>query len=184
MIEQFIDKRFSASSLAIIEQANAILREYDQQSLVLTLRQLYYQFVSRGLMPNKQTEYKRLGTIISDARLAGMVDWDMVEDRARHLRDMSKWESPVEIIEAVAQQYREDIWRNQRWRPEVWIEKDALSGVIELHATTCACPTSPVAVTVRRAHNTRPANASGAGAKQGRRRSYFTSATMTRVGST
>lgn len=39
MIEQFIDKRFSASSLAIIEQANAILREYDQQGLVLTLRQ-------------------------------------------------------------------------------------------------------------------------------------------------
>jgi hypothetical protein len=79
MIERFIDKRFSASSLAIIEQANAILREYDQRGLVLTLRQLYYQFVSRGLMPNKQTEYKRLGTmIISGARLAGMVDWDMV----------------------------------------------------------------------------------------------------------
>ena len=131
MIEQFIDKRFSASSLVIIEQANAILSEYDQQGLVLTLRQLYYQFVSRGLMPNKQTEYKRLGTIISDARLAGMVDWVMVEDRARHLRDISKWDSPVEIIEAVAQQYREDIWRTQRWRPEVWIEKDALSGVIE-----------------------------------------------------
>ncbi len=81
--------------------------------------------------PGKQTEYKRLGTIISDARLAGMVDWGMVEDRARHLRDISKWDSPVEIIEAVAQQYREDIWRTQRWRPEVWIEKDALSGVIE-----------------------------------------------------
>ena len=152
MIEQFINKRFSASSLAIIEQANAILREYDQQGLVLTLRQLYYQFVSRGLMPNKQAEYKRLGTIISDARLAGMVDWDMVEDRARHLRDISKWDSPVEIIEAVAQQYREDIWHTQRWRPEVWIE-------------------------------TRPANASAAGVKQGRRQSCFTSATTTRAGS-
>jgi hypothetical protein len=34
-------------------------------------------------------------------------------------------------VEAVAQQYREDLWKDQVYRPEVWIEKDALLGVIE-----------------------------------------------------
>lgn len=129
--EKFIDRKFSAGSLRIIEKANEILAEYETQGLVLTLRQVYYQFVARGLMPNKQTEYKRLGSILSDARLAGLVDWSMMEDRTRYLRRVSAWEDPSSIVEAVAEQYKEDLWAKQKYRPEVWIEKDALVGVIE-----------------------------------------------------
>jgi hypothetical protein len=129
--EAFIDRKFSAGSLDLIEKANVILNEYQAQNLVLTLRQLYYQFVARGMIPNKQSEYKRLGAIISDARLAGLVDWEMMEDRTRFVRKQATWRSPAEIVEACATQYREDLWQSQRYRPEVWIEKDALVGVIE-----------------------------------------------------
>jgi hypothetical protein len=129
--EAFIDKKFQPASLKVIEIANNILSEYKAQDLVLTLRQLYYQFVARGLLANKQTEYKRLGGIISDARLAGKIDWAMMEDRTRTLKTQSVWDDPSSIIEAVADQYREDLWAAQTYRPEVWIEKDALLGVIE-----------------------------------------------------
>jgi len=129
--EQFINKRFSVRSRGIIDQANDILTEYAGQDLVLTLRQLYYQFVARGILPNKQSEYKRLGSIINDARLAGLVDWAMMEDRTRHLREVPSWSSPSSIVEACAHSYQEDLWRGQAYRPEVWIEKDALVGVIE-----------------------------------------------------
>lgn len=131
MREQFIERKFSAASLAVIETANSILGEYESQGLVLTLRQLYYQFVTRAIIPNKQSEYKRIGSIINDGRLAGLIDWSMMEDRTRTLRTITKWESPSSIVEAVADQYQEDLWENQTFRPEVWIEKDALVGVIE-----------------------------------------------------
>lgn len=131
MKQQFTDKNFRAATLATIAQANIILEEYARQGLVLTLRQLYYQFVARGYLANKQTEYKRLGATISDARLAGLVDWDMMEDRTRFVRRSPSWTSPASIVSAVAAQYQEDLWRNQPYRPEVWIEKDALVGVIE-----------------------------------------------------
>lgn len=131
MREKFIAKRFSQGSQDIIAKANEILDEYHGQSLILTLRQLYYQFVARGLLPNKQTEYKRLGGIISDARLAGEIDWAMMEDRTRRVNKISAWDKPESIIEACANQYQEDLWADQKWRPEVWIEKDALIGVIE-----------------------------------------------------
>lgn len=131
MKELFVDRNFSDGSMAIIDQANVILAEYESQGLVLTLRQVYYQFVARGLMPNKQTEYKRLGSILNDARLAGLIDWDMMEDRTRSLRAVSSWSDPSQIVEAVASQYKEDLWRGQEYRPEIWIEKDALVGVIE-----------------------------------------------------
>lgn len=131
MKEAFIDRRFSAGSLALIKTANTILQEYEAQGLVLTLRQLYYQFVARAVIPNKQTEYKRLGSVINDARLAGLIDWEMMEDRTRRLQTVNAWENPASIVEAVANQYKEDLWRGQPYRPEVWIEKDALVGVIE-----------------------------------------------------
>ncbi len=129
--EAFIKKAFRADSLAIIAQANVILEEYERQGLVLTLRQVYYQFVARGWMPNKDRNYKRLGGILSDARLAGLVDWAMMEDRTRYLRKTNTWENPESIVSAIADQYKEDLWADQKYRPEIWIEKDALVGVIE-----------------------------------------------------
>lgn len=127
----YIDKNFSAGSREIIDHANNIINEYSKQGFDLTLRQLYYQLVSRNLIANRQTEYKRLGGIINDARLAGEIDWLAIVDRTRELEKLSNWSSPSDIVGACASQFRYDKWKDQEYRPEVWIEKDALTGVIE-----------------------------------------------------
>lgn len=126
---QYVDRKFRAATLAIIEQANKIIAEYAGQGFDLTLRQLYYQFVSRDLIPNTQRSYNNLGSIINDARLAGLVDWDAIVDRTRNVQSLSHWNSPREIIGAVSHSYHVDMWESQPVRPEVWIEKDALAGV-------------------------------------------------------
>lgn len=131
MREVFIDRNFSIGSRAIIQQANKIIADYQRQGFTLTLRQLYYQFVSRDLLANKQTEYKRLGSVINDARLAGLIDWSAIEDRTRNIRKLPSWDSPEAIIDVVAEQYAENLWATQPRHVEVWIEKDALIGVIE-----------------------------------------------------
>jgi len=131
MREQFINKRFNRASREMIEQANVILGKYFADGYIMTLRQLHYQFVSRDLYANTPQNYKRLGSVMSDARLAGLVDWGMMEDRLRELDRSPRWESPASIVEAVADQYKEDLWQGQKYRPEIWIEKDALAGVIE-----------------------------------------------------
>jgi len=82
MREQFETINFRAGSLAIIEQANRIITDYQAQGFRLTLRQLYYQFVARDLLPNKQTEYKRLGSIIDNGRQAGLIDRQRQASRA------------------------------------------------------------------------------------------------------
>jgi hypothetical protein len=129
--EAFIERKFSVGSVAIIDQANTIIAAYQEQGFTLTLRQLYYQFVSRDLIANRQSEYKRLGSVINDARLAGRLDWDAIEDRTRNVRRHSFWSSPANIIESAASGYAEDLWQGQDCRIEVWIEKDALIGVVE-----------------------------------------------------
>jgi hypothetical protein len=128
---RYTDINFHRKSLRVIGQANEIIESYAAQGFDLTLRQLYYQFVSRDLIPNRQSEYKKLGSIVNDARLAGYIDWNSIVDRTRGLESLSHWEHPSEIVLGSAQQFKVDYWKGQTYRPEVWIEKDALSGVIE-----------------------------------------------------
>jgi hypothetical protein len=128
---KYIDINIGAKRLAVIEQANVIIEEYEAQGFDLTLRQLYYQFVSRGYIPNSQKEYKKLGDTINDARLAGLVDWLRITDRTRNLRSLSTWDDPADIVHSAAMGFRTDLWDNQSSRIEVWVEKDAITGVIE-----------------------------------------------------
>ena len=131
MREQFIDHNFKDQSLFRIEDANLIIEEYQADGMTLTVRQLYYQFVARGLIENSQREYNKLTALISKARVAGLIDWSAIEDRTRNLASLAHWDNPGELVEAAARQYRRDLWENQEWRLEVWIEKEALAGVID-----------------------------------------------------
>ena len=126
----YIEKSFARKSLEIIDQANQICADYQRQGYDLTLRQLYYQFVSRDLIPNKDTEYKRLGDIINDARLAGLLDWDYIVDRTRNLRGLTHWATPAQRPRLRRLRLPHHRWANQPHHVEVWIEKDALVGVI------------------------------------------------------
>ena len=125
----YVPKTFSDEHRKIIGIANAIIDEYG--SYAISLRQLYYQFVARGLLPNRQSEYNRLGGIINDARLAGLVSWTAIEDRNRGLQGDTYFDSPAAVLKQARDQYQLDKWCNQDWRPEVWVEKAALIGVVE-----------------------------------------------------
>ena len=95
---QYIKKYFKKSSLKIIEQANSIIEEYQADGYSLTLRQLYYQFVSRDYFANKVKNYRALGHVINDARLAGLIDWNAIEDRTRNLKGQTHWRFSIRII--------------------------------------------------------------------------------------
>jgi len=130
MRECFVEQSFYASSRKLIDIANAIIEEYQAKGFSLTLRQLYYQFVARGYIPNKQSEYKRLGEVINKARLAGLIDWDAIEDRTRSFDRRTRWENGRQILQASADSFHMDMWEGQEYRPFVIIEKEALVGVL------------------------------------------------------
>lgn len=139
--EIFIPIKPHGATLAVIEQANTIITEYAAQGFTLTLRQLYYQFVARDLLSeNTLTQYKRISRIVADARNGGLIDWNAIEDRTREVHTDSAWDNPADIIKTAARSYRENPWKTQPYRPEVWIEKDALLGVIEDVCTESRVP--------------------------------------------
>lgn len=121
---------FRPDSLRLIEQVNGIISEYQQMGYSLTLRQVYYQLVARDVIPNSERFYKNLGNLISDGRMAGLIDWSAIEDRTRNLRENSHWDSPGSIIHSAAYSYAIDKWADQDNYVEVWVEKDALVGIV------------------------------------------------------
>ncbi len=130
MKELFISKNFKDETLSIIGQVNAILSEYRSQGYDLSLRQVYYQLVARDLLPNSAKSYKRLGNVVSDGRLAGLIDWSMIVDRGRPVIFPSHWDSPADIVRSAAQGFRIDKWEEQPSHVEVMVEKQALEGVL------------------------------------------------------
>lgn len=137
---EFIPKRFRPNTERIIARADSIIEEYAAQGYDLTLRQLYYQFVARGLVENSQKSYDSLGAIISDARLAGRIPWNRITDRTRNVKGGGGYDSPDQLISYLRWQYRRDKWENQPNFVEVWVEKEALANVVERACSSLNLP--------------------------------------------
>jgi len=151
MKQAYIEKKFGKANLAIIAQANSIIDEFAADGYDLTVRQLYYQFVARDIFPecrrwvwtgsrwkrdpngtkNAEPNYKWLGGLINDGRLAGLIDWESILDRTRNYESLMHWSGPADRLKSAARTYRINTRWNQVDYIEVWIEKDALVGIVE-----------------------------------------------------
>ncbi len=129
MKEAFRHFNFKSNTLKVIDLCNSIIEGYQAKGYDLTLRQLYYQLVARDLIPNKSTEYDKLGDVVSNARLAGLIDWEAIVDRTRGLRGTVHKDNPEAAIASAARGYRRDKWTDQPNRVEIWVEKEALAGI-------------------------------------------------------
>jgi len=131
MKRKFIDWNPSSNSIKLLNIINSILYKYANEGYTLTLRQLYYQLVANDFIENKIEEYKRIGNVVSKGRLAGRIDWNMIEDRLRTPESNQHWNNPSEIIKTAVNSYYLSRWDKQNYYIEVWCEKDAVSNIIQ-----------------------------------------------------
>ena len=131
MKQAYVHRDFRAPALGVIKQANDIIDSYKRLGIVLTLRQLYYQFVAAALIPNTDRSYKRLGSIVSDARLAGLIDWNAIEDRLREPVVWAEYASAEAMVQDKLPSFRKRRLEGQEVYVELWVEKDALASVLE-----------------------------------------------------
>lgn len=111
----------------LIEAAKSVL----EKSYPMTLRQVFYQLVSRQALENRDSRYDALGRALVEARKAGMIPWEWIEDRLRQPRHISMWDSLADFADSAARSFRLDVWETQPIYIEAWLEKDALSGIFE-----------------------------------------------------
>jgi hypothetical protein len=96
----------------------------------LTLRQVFYQLVSRLTIPNTQNQYKALSAALSRARKEGQVPWEAIEDRTRPLYGSTGWGSAASFLrhnlEALPDFYQRNLMWDQDSYIELFVEKQAL----------------------------------------------------------
>ena len=97
----------------------------------MTLRQVFYQLVARQVLQNNRNRYQALSRLIVEGRKEGVIPWDWIEDRLRRPRRVSMWSGLRDFADTVVSAYRRDVWEYQPKYFEVWLEKDALSGIFE-----------------------------------------------------
>lgn len=140
MKQAYEHTKFKPESLAMISRMTAIIDTYQKQGYRLTMRQLYYQLVAKDWIPNTVESYKRITMLGNNARLAGLLDWEAIEDRTRDLVQQASWSSASSIVEACADQFHMDMWATQKMRVLVVVEKEALAGVIDRTCTKWDVP--------------------------------------------
>lgn len=146
MKEKFVDRRLQGSIAVTMDKAKGkwvadkavicnhiitICEDYYRQGDKLTLRQLYYQLVSRDFIPNHINVYKKISKIKDDIVYAGLVDWNAIEDRGR-VPISAYYEHSVEnALQRTIHSYKLDRQIGQPACIEVWTEKDAISGILK-----------------------------------------------------
>jgi hypothetical protein len=127
---KFIDWTPSEKSISKFNAIIQVLSDYQVQNLQLTLRQLYYQLVTKNIIPNIPNAYGALSRMLTNARMSGRIPWNLIVDRTRLMHKLPTFENPSDAVNRLAKSYRLNTQKGQKNHIEVWMEKDALAGVL------------------------------------------------------
>jgi len=116
---------------ADIEYLRCLLREVVAEQQPMTVRQVFYQLVSRGAIDKTEGEYKvTVIRLLKEMRLAGTLPFGWIADSTRWMRKPTTHSSLEGALWQMARFYRRARWDEQDVYVEVWCEKDALAGVL------------------------------------------------------
>jgi len=127
---RYRDIRLTEERAQLVGWIRSVVEEYGRQGMNISVRQVYYQAVARGYAPSSGSTYARIQSALNDGRIAGLIPWHLVVDRGRGLRGLRTQTSPAAALRSARASYRLDLWADQEWRPEIWVEKAALEGVV------------------------------------------------------
>ncbi len=97
----------------------------------MTVRQVFYRLVSLGVIEKSDAAYRGVVVrLLTKMRLEGELPWSWFTDGTRWMHKSVRYGSVEEALEATKQHYPRDYWRELDDYVEVWLEKDALAGVL------------------------------------------------------
>ena len=97
----------------------------------MTVRGIFYVLVGLGVVPkDEQTGYKVVQRQVLAMRRADLLPWSFIADESRWRRKPDTYHDADDFLESMIRHYRRDLWQSQKVRIEIWMEKDALAGVL------------------------------------------------------
>ena len=111
-------------------QRRRLLRNIVREGRPMTVRQVFYQATVRGIVEKAESGYTKVQTDLVAMRRSGEMPYDWLADNTRWQRKPRTFSSVQQALEDTARFYRKSLWDDAGAYVEVWLEKDALAGVI------------------------------------------------------
>lgn len=118
------------STKAEVERRRARLLEIVEAMKPMTVRQVFYQATVRGLVEKSEAGYTKVQSDLVLMRRSGLLPYAWLADNTRWQRKPTTFNGIEEALEATASFYRKSLWTDADAYVEVWLEKDALAGVV------------------------------------------------------
>jgi hypothetical protein len=96
----------------------------------MTVRQVFYQATVRDIVEKTEAGYTKVQTDLTVMRRVGALPYDWLADNTRWQRKPRTFNGVEEALRATARLYRKNLWAGADAYLEVWLEKDALAGVV------------------------------------------------------
>ena len=109
---------------------HAILRAFLEAGIPQTVRQVFYKCTTYGVVPKTENGYSKVGEHLLTMRRVGVVPYGWIADNTRWMRKPDTYDSLTHMLMEAQKTYRRALWNDQDYYIEIWLEKDALSGVI------------------------------------------------------
>jgi hypothetical protein len=115
---------------AEVEERREKLLDIVQAMKPMTVRQVFYQATVNGIIEKSEAGYTKVQTDLVQMRRSGVLPYGWLADNTRWQRKPRTFDSVEQALRDTAKFYRKDLWADADAYVEVWLEKDALSGVI------------------------------------------------------
>jgi hypothetical protein len=122
-------KRRRSTKVEVEERRDALLAIIDAGK-PMTVRQVFYQATVRGLVEKAETGYGKVQLDLTKMRRDGSLPYDWLADNTRWQRKPNTFDSVEQALRDTAAFYRKSLWTDASSYVEIWLEKDALSGVV------------------------------------------------------
>ena len=121
------------STKAEVEQRRLNLYDIVNSGQPMTVRQVFYQAVFRGIVEKAESGYAKVQTDLTLMRRAGELPYGWLADNTRWQRKPRSFNGGEEALEDTARLYRKNLWMGADAYVEIWLQKDALSGSFPSH---------------------------------------------------
>jgi hypothetical protein len=118
------------STKAEVEARRKALFEIVAEMRPMTVRQVFYQAAVRGLVEKAESGYAKVQTDLTLMRREGILPYDWLADNTRWQRKPRTFDSVEDALNETARFYRKSLWADAAAYVEIWLEKDALAGVV------------------------------------------------------
>src|SRR5262249_5592833 len=115
---------------AEVEERREALLDIIDQGKPMTVRQVFYQATVRSLVEKAESGYAKVQTDLVLLRRSGELPYDHLADSTRWQRKPRTFDGVEEALRETAKFYRKRLWTEADRYVEVWLEKDALAGVV------------------------------------------------------